>query len=130
MQPFLGVDKAAIAQTQTAAATEAFSAWVLTQNAIGSPGKGCNNSMCNDVETVLDKEDFELAEVWLHMLFTHTDWLGIVMTLLLLLQIVESTNISCVHRVSYGRLPAGPLSAPQQPSPHCKWAQFPRAAPK
>ena len=75
MQPYIEADKAASAQTQTAATTEAFGAWALTQNAMGSPETGCKNSMCNDVETLLDKEDLELAEVRLHLLFTHTHWL-------------------------------------------------------
>lgn len=36
----------------------------LTQDAKGSPAEECHDSMSNDVETVLDREDLELFEVW------------------------------------------------------------------
>ena len=70
MQPISEADRAASVQTPTAAATEALSLWALNRDAVGSPETACDDSMANDMETVLDEEDFELAKVWLYLLFT------------------------------------------------------------
>ena len=102
MQPFSEADRAANAQTQTAAATEALSVWALNQDAVGSPETACDDSMANDMEIVLDEEDLELAKVWLHLLFTRMDWPVLVNVQCFSLYTIAMSVVPCSHLSDFG----------------------------